>query len=67
MPIEAFTGQVGSPEHAEWSARAEALSAAAVEQRRAYMIEMGWPWPKRYSKSRKPHPGLVDYKDPEEG
>jgi hypothetical protein len=31
------------------------------------MEAMGWPWPRRVRKAKRPHPGLIDYADAEDG
>lgn len=57
----------GTPEWEAWSAEQDAKSAAYVEKRRAYLEWIGWAWPRRVRKAKKPHPGLIDHADPEDG
>jgi hypothetical protein len=37
------------------------------EQRRAWCAEVGFPWPERRSRKRKPIPGVIDVVDETEG
>lgn len=55
------------PAFPAWCAEQDAKADSYVAQRRAYLEGIGWPWPKRVRKAKKPHPGLVDYADEEEG
>ena len=57
----------GTPEWEAWCAEQDTKAAAYVEARRAYMEAMGWPWPRRVRKAKRPHPGLIDYADAEDG
>lgn len=58
---DAHSGDVLSP------AEAEALQEAYHETRRAWAAEIGFPFPERRSRKRKPIPGAIDAEDPELG
>jgi hypothetical protein len=64
MRIEAFTGQIGTPEHEAWMIDCEAVSRAARTRFAQRQARLGRPVPRSPTDSR-PDPGTLDGEDPE--
>jgi hypothetical protein len=63
--LKPFTGELGSPDHHAWIEESRQLHKAYRTKRRAWLKQVGWPWPYRAHVDLRPHPGLIEDDTPE--